>query len=240
MPLLSVYKMWQNLKPPQLKIPEIHIKNKEIYISIFSIVKQNNKSKQDVFFAGKVYSVEGFTALCVWSYTVWTMNYLKGCALTTHPMQNNKVEQWSWIWSNCATFKTRGEKTMSESAGQIFRIRSNVKSHINRMEGNCCLARSNNTWTKRAGFFCEAKSMTNDLELSAANVWHLDHERVLCEFLLAAELEQNKNTTASTARVLSCPSKHHLALQCKWDSSLSWPEFLTDLLLHVINHSALG
>lgn len=101
--------------------------------------------------------------------------------------------------SNRATFKTRGEKTMSESAGQIFRIRNNVKSHINRMEGNCCLARSKNTWTKRAGFFCEAKSMTNDLQLSAANVRHLDHERVLCEFLLAHRL-QNWSRTRTRLR----------------------------------------
>lgn len=49
------------------------------------------------------------------------------------------------------------------------------------------------------GFFCEAKSMTNDLQLSAANVQHLDHERVLCEFLVARRL-QNRSRTRTRLR----------------------------------------
>lgn len=132
----------------------------------------------------------------------------------------------------------RGKKSMSESAVQIFTIWNGVNSHINRVEGNCCLAPSKNTWTETQQGFLWAQIDDNEFCRWAPGPWK--------SFVWipgsspAAELEQNGNTTASTARVVSCPAKHHLALQSKWDSSLSWPEFLTDLLLHVINHSALG
>lgn len=199
-------------------------------MSIFFIKARGVLCRKRVFGGGR--HCRSYTA----GHTLSEQWTIQKVALS-HPRENNQSQ--SVHRPTVQHLKPDRKKSMSESPVQIFRIWNGVNLHINRMEGNCCQEHLNKNAT---GFFVRS----NQWQWFAGKRGKCAAPEPWKSFVWipgsspAAELEQNKNTTASTARVVSCPAKHHLALQCKWDSSLSWPEFLTDLLLHVINHSALG